>query len=824
LRRLIPVAFLSCLLAPLAASAAPPLYISHHWHMHQPIYWPYESVVDTENRGAYSFSLWDVFQQRGGPYGDWPANAIESGMNWGFDHIGAQVSLSGSLIENLDDLEGAGWGFGGWKGRWQQAAGWDTSLGNPRLDIVAFGYHHPLMGLIDSQSLQLQVELHAEQVQRAFGTSPGRGMFPPECAFTPRMIPALKAAGVEWIMVDSIHLERAHRDYPWSSGSNLVPPNGADVWNDADTDWVTLQNLWAPSPVAAPWAYRPHWSVYIDPETGEEHRIVVVPAARYEGNEDARGGYGALLYDPVFRSYVDQNDDDDHPMLALLAHDGDNYGAGSDSYYHANWDGYLSWLAGNAGTFAGTTVQDYLDQFPPDPDDTLHVEDGAWSGADNGDAEFAKWNGDPGEDGYSPDRNSWAVMTAAQNHVHHAQSILPNTSAAAVLDDSGSDTDSAWRWFLVAQTSCYWYWDGSEGGIWDSHPTRAANEAMEAAGRVIANGCGDDMVGPSIYLPQREPYNPGGYEWGDTPLPSEFQVWTYVYDTSSLDSVVLKVRVDDDGCRDVTNEVYGSGGWQDVEMEVFGVQPTTDPLPLAIADGYAATVDAGSGVMVDYYVEATDLRGNVSRSPIMHVVVGTVGGAGGDLWEPEEPTAADEITVFSDEPGALHWGVNGWDTPAEAYWPAGTVDWGDGQAVETPLDGPDGDGRYSAVIGPFDDPGHPVSQVDFVFHFADDSWSSPDQVIPIDAAVRDDECVPYFRSGGYDGDPFGDDDDDDDDDGDDDDDTADDDDDDAIGDDDSHEPVDGFNTCSCRQDGRRPASAALAALALIGRALRRRLS
>ncbi len=300
---------IALLLAPAAVRAAPALYLSHHWPLHQPIYWPYESVVETEGGGAYSFSLWDVFQQRGGPYGDWPATAVQSGMNGGHEHIGAQVSLSGSLIENLDALESAGWGFGGWKGPWLEAANWSTSLGNPRLDLVSFGYHHPLMGLIDEGSLQLQVEMHAEQVQRAFGTSPGRGMFPPENAFTPRMTPALLAAGVEWIMVDSIHFERAHLDYPWSPDSNLVPPNGADVWNDAETDWVILQNLWAPSPVAAPWAYQPHLAVYIDPETGEEYQIVVVPAARYEGNEDARGGYGALLYDSVFRSYLDPNTD-----------------------------------------------------------------------------------------------------------------------------------------------------------------------------------------------------------------------------------------------------------------------------------------------------------------------------------------------------------------------------------------------------------------------------------------------------------------------------------------------------------------------------------
>jgi len=799
------------------AAADVPIHLTFHWHMHQPIYWPYEPVTQTESGGQYGFSVQQVHTDCSGPYTDWPVSAVQSGMDWGFDHLGAQVSLSGSLIENLNTLEGEGWAFQGWKNRWDESQDWTTSLGNPRLYLVSFGYHHPLMALVDDQALELQVAMHAEQVQRAFGQPPGPGMFPPEMAFSPRMIPALVEAGVEWIIVDSIHLERAHVDYPWNSGSNLVPPNGADVINDHETDWVTLVNLWAPSPVAAPWAYRPHWAVYIDPETGDEHRIIVVPAARYEGNEDARGGYGALLYDSVFRSYLANNDDPDHPMLVVLAHDGDNYGGGTDSYYNSNFQGFLGWLQDNPTDFIGTTIQDYLDQYPPDPDDTLHLEDGSWSGADNGDPEFAKWNGDPGEDGYSPDRNSSAVMTAALNHVLTADALAPYTSAAAVIDGSGSDTDLAWRWLLVGQTSCYWYWDNSEGGIWDSHPTRAANEAVAAADRAVDAAGGGDPIGPSIYLPQREAFNPGGYEWADAPEPTEFEVWTFAYDVSGLTRVDLRYRVDDDACRDAANEVYGGGGWETVSMDTWTQDPQTDPQPSAVATGYRADLDVGTGVLVDYYVEAEDTHGNVTRSPIMHVAVGELGSGGTGPWDPEFPSEDDEITIHAEGPGWLHWGVNGWQRPDEVYWPAGTVDWGDGLSVETPLDGPDGDGLYHVTLGPLNDPSHPITQVDFLFHWSDDTWSSPDQVIPINAAPAPDalpeDCVPYYRSGGYEGDDDdAADDDDDDDDGDDDDEGGDDDDDD---DDATADPDGSINTCDCRMDGRAGAAGWWMALALI---------
>jgi len=41
------------------------------------------------------------------------------------------------------------------------------------------------------------------------------------------MIPELLKAGIEWVLVDNIHFDRAHVDYPWTSGSNLYPPNPA---------------------------------------------------------------------------------------------------------------------------------------------------------------------------------------------------------------------------------------------------------------------------------------------------------------------------------------------------------------------------------------------------------------------------------------------------------------------------------------------------------------------------------------------------------------------------------------------------------------------
>lgn len=91
--------------------------------------------------------------------------------------------------------------------------------------------------------------------------------------------------------------------------------------------------------------------------------------------------------------------------------------------------------------------------------------------------------------------------------------------------------------------------------------------------------------------------------------------------------------------------------------------------------------------------------------------------AGQVEWEPEEPRQGQNITILYDPQGgpledaeriSLHWGVNGWTIPQAV--PTGTSDFGDGRAVETPMER-DSDGIWHLVV-PTD---REVWAVDFVF-------------------------------------------------------------------------------------------------------------
>ncbi len=689
--------------AALAAStlhAAEPIQIGFLWHMHQPRY-----VPDLDPFGAdpfFSFSVPDIHNQRLGPYTNWPANAVNAGS--ALPHLGAHVSFSGSLIENLDSMEASGINGGIWN-NWNDTYAFEqmfapssnyTSLGNPRLEMIGFGYFHPLMPLIDSKSIRLQIELHQRARAQAFGTPiESAGLFPPETAFSTRMIPALVDAGLDWVLVDNFHFDRACENYPHSDASGVYRPNRADQINpdpaSAGGRWVQLNNLWAPSRVSVPFGYQPHHAQHVDPDTGAISRIVAVPAARYEGNEDGRGGYGAFLYDQVMDAYLPDNTDPDHPMFVVLHHDGDNFGGGSEGYYHHNFQNMVNWVSSDPD-YDVTTVDDYLARFPVDPADVIHIEDGSWAGADAGDPEFKKWlGGDVSAGAVSPDINSWAALMQARAHLATSEFDAPidpsdPTDLDHIINGTGGLNHDAWRWMLIAQASDYWYWDGTE--VWDSNPTRAANEVVGMIEAAFADVTLNDRSGPQIFVPQREPYNPGGTEFGSTVQPSDFEVWTLVADYGSVSSVTLKWRTDADGVNplgSIQNETYAGGpevsAWNSVAMTSAPVPTPSGVLPaIRKANRYGAMITGQNDVLIDYYVEATDGGGNVSKSPIMHVWVGqSQSTGGGDVVtiDPEPAEANQPVTITYDEAGGpiagaaqvyIHYGFNDWSVvrPDEA--------------------------------------------------------------------------------------------------------------------------------------------------------------
>lgn len=568
------------------------LYFGIHKHMHQPYYNTTDALYwDGEKDG--------IFGSRAGNYTSFVPAATHQYAAGGLPHGGLSTSWSGSLIEQLDRCarDGlCGGAFGGWNGALRAAVAEKTALGNPRIDFTAFGFFHPLMPLIPARDIVKQIQMHRDCIRNAFGVDASTILFPPETAFHVRMIPALLEAGIDAVIYDSIHRFRACRDYPYAGiNEGMLPPNPAEQTDPPVDDWLQLHNIWAGSKIS-PGLLRPEYVAYEDPD-GEVHKIVAVPAERYIGNEDARGGFGALQYPDVLGQVYDQivatgSFDPKHPPFFLLHSDGDNHGGGADSYYHHNTGRMVEWLNEDP-RFELTSIRDYLERFPPDPQNAVHIEPGSWAGADNGDPQFMKWFSRYNEP-YSPDLNSWAVLTALQNAVHALEDAQPKHDALA----------EAVRLLLTAETSCYWYWTGQT--VWDQQVTNAANLAFSRMGEAIKAIKRRDRTPPTIFAPWVTPENPGGKTWGQGCLrdaPADGVVHTFVADIAGLKRVDLVLR--------------SGGGETRMPMQNNGPYPTQTGA-VSTATYYTATLPSGAGD-VRYYIEAEDGKGNVARSALERV-------------------------------------------------------------------------------------------------------------------------------------------------------------------------------------------------------------
>ena len=727
------------------ATAQEKLHFTFMWHMEQPVYWPdrqttsgvlgdrYERLGESLTRGGvhplnnlseifgaadrvagYRFRMRDTISRMAFPPPE---------IGGTFPEGGAQISFSGGLIENLQSVGGTGLLSGQYESDWhkwiREARGWSTFGGaaTPRADVVIFPFHHALMPLVDESTMRKEIQTYKAIYADAWGpVTMSKGFFPSEMAFSTRMIGVLADEGVEWSIVSGEKVSRASVDWPvvfGSGGTPCDPPNRADQMNPSQADYFRASIDRGCSPAESfPFSFTPHRARYVDPTTGVVKAIIVVPASQSLGWRDGYSAQGIGDFDTL-----NAKNNPARPMLAVLAHDGDNAWGGGYDYYMVATPNRVK--DGRGAGYTPTVVQRYLADHPVPADDFVHVEDGAWVNADGdfGSPQFWNWNwpllnssGQPDPvSGWHIDARNWAVITAMQNRVDTAEQI--HTGAGGMVSarkivypqEGANAVERAWHYFLGGLNSGFMYY----GTPLDHEvkPTVACNNAARFTDPIISGaGPSADATAPTIWIPQRWPYNPGsqvfgspyrqGSSYGPFVAPTAFTVWTFVADVSGVQSVTLKYRVDADGQRSLSsteNETYaggaGVGAWQSVSMNVRAFPAGNvynDPdinffvMPQYIADHYSAQISGLSSALVDYYVEAVDTRGNVRRSPIQHVWVGDGQGAtnpgggcssGTVTTQPCPPVAGQTVTVTYDTAGRnlsgaaqvyIHLGHNGW--------------------------------------------------------------------------------------------------------------------------------------------------------------------
>ncbi|MBS3742447.1 MAG: hypothetical protein KGY74_10035, partial [Candidatus Cloacimonetes bacterium] len=586
-----------CLLITNVFSA--PVHTSYLWHMQQPIYWPDTSLEDSlryqkcwesywlkQNNGNWYddglqhplSDLQDIFgkSDRVAAYQYRPKNSVQTLL--GLPDAGAQVNYSGCLMENVNSLAAENaWGYNpNWQDDFIDARNWQTSGGNPRMDITAFSFHHALAPLIDEASLHKEIQAHRYIYEQNFGSDPfySKGYWPAECSFSERIIQTLVEEGLEWSVVANSHLARTCQDYPLSYGTdgcNIDPPNKADILGPVGESWWSGQLDGRGGTFCAPFSYQAHKAKYVDPETGQEYKINVVPMSDLLSYMNGFGTMGTGEIDSNIAPY----NDPDQPCMILMAHDGDNaWGGGYD--YYLNSVPNLANAAADQG-YIPSTIQQFLDDNPVPDDDIVHVEDGSWVNAANdwGHPQFINWlwpmytgNYHFDASGWTEDARNWAVITAAQNRVETAEEMMGGVTIENIVypDDDSNKAELAWHFFLPSLTSGYMYY-GTAIDM-EVKQTIACNNAVYHADQIINTDKKNDNTPPTIFIPQRFPYNPGSagfgpiYGYQEHINDSDFHIWTFAYDVSGLSSVELKYRLDYDDENPLDNnenETYAGG-------------------------------------------------------------------------------------------------------------------------------------------------------------------------------------------------------------------------------------------------------------------------
>jgi hypothetical protein len=730
--------WLAASIAPFVASASPvqespsaavpssAIHTTYLWHLHQPIYWPDQRRDGVEDEVEVA---WESIQQKGQGAFHPENDLVEifgkddrvAAYQWrvkdsvgsllGYPDAGAQVNYTGALSENVASLGSAfQLGYGpSWNAPLAEAHGWTTSGGKSRVPFTQFAHHHALLPMHTRRTVDLQIALHAERMRQIWGPSAvGKGFFPPETAFSERLIPSLIAAGVEWVFVSNEHLSRACPDFPVVLGSGGVmcdPPNRADQINaPAGTYWSKFIDRGCSPTNAVPFAYVPHRARHVDPQTGAASEIVVVPTAQALSWDDGYGPQGANALDGIAAG-----NDPARPMLVTLAHDGDNAWGGGYSYYMEAVPNFVANAA--AYGYRASTVDQYLLDHPVPAGDLVHVEDGAWVNADSdfGSPQFTNWlypllaadgSLDPAN-GWGDKAREYAIFIAAENRLRTAEDLAggpASTRIDHVLDPRTGTTgvERGWHYYLASMDSGNVYY----GNALDMEVkgTVGCNEALEQVAPLLAGvDASNDPTGPSVFPLQRHPYNPGGTNFGAPygyqafQAPTEFTVWTFADDVTGIAQATLRWREDLDGVNPLTddaNEVYaggpGVGPWVVEPMQVRpfpagnvygwpGLDAYGFESPGAVARHLSATIDPGADRLLDYYVEVVDGAGNVSRSEIRHVWVGDGAGAGPaggavsvlpDPAQQGQPFSVRYDTAGTPLDGALHvnlhQGFDGW--------------------------------------------------------------------------------------------------------------------------------------------------------------------
>ncbi|WP_432464433.1 PKD domain-containing protein [Agarivorans sp. QJM3NY_33] len=576
-----------------------------------------------------------------------------------------------------------------------------------------------------------------------------KGFFPTELGFSERIIPVLNKLGIEWSVLGNVHYSRTLRDYPYLNDPGvdtlISPPNRADLQNESNIGaWTELHmfNEQQNTINKFPFASIPHWVQYVDPESGEQYKVAGIPVEQASSWEE---GYQCKVTADVIKPFVDDAASLGRTQFFTIAHDGDNSsGCAGDGNTWAN-SGNVTYAD---TTVRGMGVEEYLAAHPIPAEDVVHVQDGSWIDTRDSSADptwyhwhipmgvwkgqMADFNTANGTDfvatrehmvslelGYHYLERNFALLQAAENYAKTAEQIWldnnPNYWSPSTERDhqvtypgnqlnpwmmsfplkgdpannyagGANPAELGWYFLLASIDSGFGYYDENiDDGV---KPTVSFNQSLHFSVPYVEANLSQDKTGPSLWWPQRYPYNPGSANaskaegWAKVYADTKFAIYTYGYDVSDIQDIKVKVRVHKDKWATATDKTFKLydpsahssdpnvdpsrvGEWQsfamserDLSADINGVswQPSGkeifEVVPAdKIGNMYFSYIEDFQEQLLDYYIEARDSKGNITRSAIQQVYVGAgqFSHVDGKLVEDVNGSVAGEAMFFTDD-------------------------------------------------------------------------------------------------------------------------------------------------------------------------------
>ena len=503
----------------------------------------------------------------------------------------------------------------------------------------------------------------------------------------------------------------------------ISPPNRADMRNvdSYGGAWVSRQmfNEQQVTQNKFPFASIPHFVRYIDPWTGAEMKVAGIPVEQAASWEEGYQGSKA----PVDVTWLHTYDQYANGRIQyhVIAHDGDNsQGAAGDG---GTWLVSGNSIYTQTGV-TGKGVEEYLKDHPIPENDIVHVQDGSWIDTRDSSSDptwyhwhlpfgiwkgqFADFNAKTGKN-FAPKKNfqgtdegmtvsmeygyhylerNFALLQPALNYAVTAEQIWLDKNPGHWKPESPLDleitgksntenqlnpylmsypvkgssnaAELAWYFLIAAIDSGFGYYDENvDDGV---KPTISFNQSLHFSVPYVTQNIAEDRTGPSIWWPQRWPYNPGSANkskaegWTLHYFDNNFVIYTYGYDVSGIKNIRVRIRkhknkvadpldrtyqvynpqlLKDKGVpqinpgnvgewisypmerRDLTSDINGVE-WQPSGQEIMEIVPAEK-----IGNLYFSYIGDYRDELIDYYIEAVDTKDNVSRSEIQQVYVGT---------------------------------------------------------------------------------------------------------------------------------------------------------------------------------------------------------